>query len=140
MIKSIFSFVLRLAVFLIIILPLDYFIIEEVLKVEFVNTYYFVLAYFTLLVLFTQVYMNNSLKKRPQVFVWTFLGVVGIKMFLSLMILVIIIYAGVNESKIFGVNFISLYFAFSTFSVLQILKAQRASVNSGENEDKIKSN
>lgn len=140
MIKSLFSFVLRLAVLLIVILPLDYFVIEELLKVEFVNTYYFVLAYFTLLVLFTQVYMINSLKKRPQVFVWTFLGVIGIKMFLSLIILVIIIYTGVNESKIFGVNFISLYFAFSIFSVLQILKAQRTSLNNEDNEGKINSN
>ena len=140
MIKSIISFVLRLAVFIIVLLPLDYYIVEEVLKIGFGNPFYFVFAYFSLLVLFIQVYINKSLKKRPQVFIWTFLGAVGLKMFLSLLLLVIFMYAGVNESKTFGVNFICLYLAFSTFSVLQILKAQKASTSNVNNEDKIKSN
>ena len=140
MIKSLFSFVLRLFVLLIVVLPIDYYVFEAVLKLEFGFVNYFSLAYFTLLVLVTQFYMVQALKKRPQVFIWTFMGAVGLKMFLSLLLLVIMIYSGVDEPKTFGVNFISLYLIFSTFSVLQILKAQRASMSNESEEDKITSN
>ena len=127
MIKRVFGFILRLLVFLIVLLPLDYFVLQEVFNIEFSYKYYFVFGYFTLIVLLIQIYINNSLKKRPQVFIWTFLGALGLKMFLSLLVLVIVMYAGVSEPKIWAVNFVSLYFAFSTFSALQIMKAQKTS-------------
>ena len=113
------------------------FMYKEVLKIEFGYSNYFVFAYFSLIVLFIQVYINKSLKKRPQVFIWTFLGALGLKMFLSLLLLVIVMYAGVHDSKAWAINFISLYFAFSMFSVLQILKAQKRSVENRNEGDKI---
>lgn len=127
MIKSLFWFTLRLLAFLIVLLPIDYFVFEAVLKITFGFSHYFVFAYFTLIVFFVQIYINKSLKKRPQVFIWTFLGALGLKMFLSLLLLVIVMYAGVNEPKVWAVNFVSLYFVFSVFSALQIMKAQKSS-------------
>ena len=114
--------------FLIVLLPLDYFILVELLEVSFGLPYYFTFAYFTFIVLIIQFFINGSLKKRPGQFVWTFLGSLGIKMFLSLIILLVMIYTGVENPKVFGINFVTLYMLFSTFSVRHILKAQKASI------------
>ena len=131
-----FLFLLRLMVLLIILLPLDYFVLQELVKIEFGTKYYVAFAYFTLVVIFIQVYIAKSLKKRPQVFIWTFLGALGFKMFLSLLLLVIVVYAGVSDYKIWAVNFVSLYVAFSAFSAMQIMRAQKTSTineNNGQN-------
>ncbi|MEQ9063797.1 MAG: hypothetical protein RIE58_06450 [Vicingaceae bacterium] len=112
----------------VLLLPLDYFILDELLNVPFGTVYYFTFFYFVGAVLFIQFYLNSSLKKRPQQFIWSFMGALGLKMFLSLLILLIVIYAGIADPKTYGINYISLYMIFSVFSVIQILKAQRASI------------
>ena len=131
MIGASLRFLFSLLIFLVIALALDFFIVVEVFKLDFGFTYYFTFVYFTFAVVVIQLFIIRSLRKRPQQFVWTFMACLGIKMFASLILLLLMIYSGVDHPKVFGINFAVLYLLFSTFSVIHILKAQKVSLGKG---------
>lgn len=118
-------FILQLSVFVVLLLSLDYFVIEELFNSTFSGLYYFSFLYFTSLVALIHFALQRSLQERPQKFVIRFMGAMGIKIFLSLMILVIIMYTGMDNSKQFALNYVILYLLYTAFSINRMLRAQR---------------
>jgi len=125
MIGSFFRFLIELAVLTVILLPLNYFVLEELLDTEFKLIHYFVYAYYVIMVFIIQMVMMRALKNRPQRYIISFMSSMGIKIFLSLIILVVIMYTGLESSKPFAINYLILYLVFSAFSIFQMLRAQR---------------
>ena len=111
------------AILIIMALPLNFFITEELLKMDFSGLHYFIFVYYMLMVFFIQMSMLGALKNRPQKFVIAFMSSMGIKIFASLTLLVIVMYTGLNDTKVFAINFLILYLLFSGFSIYQIQKA-----------------
>ena len=122
---SLLKFLVELATLTIILLPVNYYVLEEILNIDFNNLHYFVFTYLIIMVSIIQFTMMKSIKNRPQRFVFSFMSSMGIKIFISLFILVVIMYSGINNSKPFAINFLALYISYSTFSVLQILRLQK---------------
>jgi hypothetical protein len=108
-----------------ILVPVNYYVLEELMDMPFTKLHYGVYTYFVLLILAAHLFMARSLQDRPQRFVVVFMASMGIKIFLSLIILVIIMYTGINNSKPFAINYLILYLVFSSFSISQILRLQR---------------
>ena len=129
MIKSLFKFFWGLIVLILIVLPLNYYIVVELLKSPFDIINYLTFLYFILLISIIQIMMLRLLKKRPQLFVPGFMGALGLKMFLTLIILAVLVYAGLVDKFVFGINFALLYFIFTTFSIVHILGAQRSPID-----------
>lgn len=125
MVKVSLRFLFGLLILLTVLVPLNYFLLQAVLKIEFKTINYGVLAYFALLISAVQFSMQNSLKKRPQRFVLNFMAAMGIKMFLSLIFLLILLYFFEVDKKVFGINYLVLYFIFSAYSITNILLAQK---------------
>ena len=125
MISSFLRYFIELATLSIVLLPVNYYVQEELLKMDFSSLHYFSFIYFILLVTVIQIFLVRSLRNRPQKFVITFMASMGIKIFLSLMILVVIMYTGLNSSKEFAINFLVLYLVYSGFSIMHMQKVQK---------------
>ena len=126
MIKSHISFIFGLLVLLTVVLPLNYYVLEELLDLPFSKLHYFVYGYFVFIITLIHIYMVQSLKERPQRFVIAFMASMGIKILISLLLLVVIMYTGINNTKTFAINYLALYFIFSSFSVFHTLKTQKS--------------
>lgn len=126
--KALSKFFIGLVSLLFILIPLDYYIIVELLNSSFDIINYLTFVYFILVICIIQISLMKLLKGRPQSFVPGFMGALGIKMFLTLIILTVLIYSGMVDKKVFGINFTLLYFIFTAFSITHVLKAQRSSL------------
>ena len=113
---------------MLVLLPMNYFIVVELLQSTFDIINYLTFIYFMVLVAIIQILMSRLLKERPQRFVPGFMGALAIKMFLTLTILVIVVYLGLVDKYVFGINFTILYLIFTTFSITHILSVQRSSI------------
>ncbi len=125
MIGSFFRFLIELGILTAVLLPINFFVLEELLKVEFKPLHYFIYIYYVAMVLVINIVMMRALKNRPQGYIISFMSSMGIKIFLSLMILVVIMYTGLDNSKPFAINYLILYLVYSAFSIFQMLRAQR---------------
>jgi len=125
MIKSNLRYIIQLAILIAVLLPINYFVLVELMHIEFSRLYYFSYLYYIILVFIIQIMMSRALKDRPQNYIISFMASMGVKMFLSLGILVVIMYPGLNSSKYFAINYLLLYLIFSAFSIFQMLQAQR---------------
>lgn len=126
--KVLSSFILGLISMILILIPLDYYVIVELLNAPFDVINYLTFVYFVLIICIIQFAMMKVLQGRPQSFVPGFMAALGIKMFLTLTILTVLVYLGMVEKKVFGINFAVLYFIFTSFSITHILRAQRSSL------------
>lgn len=125
MISSILNFLLQSAILILLLISINYFVLEEFFKTDFTALYYSIYVYFYLMITVIHVFMIRALKKRPQQYIIVFMSSMGIKIFLSLIVLVVIMYSGLNKTKTFAINFLILYLLFSSFSIYQMLRAQR---------------
>lgn len=125
MISSLLRFLFDLFILLALMIPVNYYILEELINLEFSILHYVCYAYFTLMVFLIHIFMLRSLELKPQRFVIYFMASMGVKIFLSLLVLVVIMYTGINNSKVFVINYLSLYFVYSFFSVYHTLRAQK---------------
>jgi len=123
--KNHLKIIFKLGILCVVLLPINYYVLEELFNIEFTGLYYFSFAYYFIMVFAVHLVMSKALKNRPQNYIVAFMASMGIKMFLSLIILVIILYAEIESSKIFGVNYLLLYMIFSAFSIMEMLKAQK---------------
>ena len=123
--RSNLNFITGLAILLLAMIPLNYYILEELIGQTFLPLHYYSYLYFVTLVLVVHFILVRSLKKRPQRFVINFMAVMGIKIFLSLILLVVFIYFFDVNKKVFGINYMILYLVFSSYSIASILKAQK---------------
>lgn len=124
MISSVLSFLLRSAIPLLFLISINYFVLEVFFKTEFSALYYGIYSYFYLMITIIHVFMVRALNKRPQQYIIVFMSSMGIKIFLSLIVLVVIMFSGLNKSKIFAINFLTLYLLFSAYSIYQMLRGQ----------------
>ena len=125
MITSFFRFLVELAVLSVILLPMNYYVTEALLSLDFDILYYGVYLYYLLLVIGIQVAIIRALRDRPQKFIIVFMSSMGLKIFISLILLVTVMMSGLNNSKAFAINFLILYLVFSGFSIYQMQRAQK---------------
>lgn len=124
--KKFLSFLVAVIALTILLIPFNYYVLEELLKLPFGNLQYASFAYFVMVILGIHYKLLGALKKRPQQFVTTFMGLMAIKMFLSIGLMLLMIYAGGADIKSFVVNFVVLYMLYTALEIQYILKAQRA--------------
>lgn len=87
------------------------------------NHAYFIVVYFYLFSLVTHFMLMKSLNdENKNIFTYRYMGISGIKLFLSL--IVIFIYAFTNKSQViaFAVLFLLIYFLFTGFEIASLLK------------------
>lgn len=106
-----------------VMLPLNYFILREVLGLDFGTLHYVVYFYFIFIVTTIHLVVYNTLSQKPGRFVIAFIGSMAVKILLSLLLLVVIM-KWFDNSGAAAVNFLLLYLSFSSFSVYNILKEQ----------------
>ena len=123
--SALVRFIIELASLLVVLLSVNYFVLVEMLNEKFGILQVIVYCFFLLMVTFIHISMLRALKKRPQQFVIAFMASMGIKIFVSLTLLMIIMYTGINNSNAFAINYLLLYLSFSSFSIYQMLRAQK---------------
>ena len=106
-----------------VMLPLNYFILREVLGLDFGTLHYVVYFYFIFIVTTIHLVVYNTLSQKPGRFVIAFIGSMAVKILLSLLLLVVIM-KWFDNSGAAAVYFLLLYLSFSSFSVYNILKEQ----------------
>lgn len=122
---SIIRFFISLFLLSFVLVSINYFLLQEVFNTTFTSFYYGVYIYFITLVSIVHFIMLDSLKKRAQRYIVVFMASMGIKIFLSLAVLVVIMYSGINNTKVFAINYLMLYLFYSAFSISQMLRAQK---------------
>ncbi len=130
--NSLMKFILQLVVLTAVAIPVNYYVNHEFLNMEFEKLYYFSYFYFFLVTIIIHLLLKRSLKDRPQKYVVVFMASMGIKIFLSLMILVVVLLIGIENSKVFAINYLILYMLYSAFSVSRTLKSLKNLPQQGE--------
>ena len=125
MITSFLRFLIELAVLSVVVLPINYYVVEALLQLDFGSLYYVSYLYYLLLVIAIQLAIIRALNDRPQKFIIVFMSSMGLKIFISLIFLVVVMLSGINDTKAFAINFLLLYLLFSGFSIYQMMKAQK---------------
>jgi hypothetical protein len=124
MIKHTLRFFVLLIVFTALLIPFNYFVLEALLSQEFAFPQYLTYAYFAGITLLVQGFLIKSLEERPQKFVINFMAAMGVKIFLSLILLAIHLYFNKDDGKIYAVNFTVLYLAYAALGTYAILRLQ----------------
>ncbi len=114
-----------LLVITLVLLSFNYFILEELLNQPFSLKNYLSFTYFFAggFVMFR--YLFNSMNDDPKKFVTRFMAAMGIKIFVSLMILVIYLWVHEAQGKVFAVNFLILYLLYSGILFQRLYKGKK---------------
>ncbi len=114
------KFFLLIAALTAILIVAQYFIFD-VLQIPFSNLYYIFYGYLFVITLLIHKLLSSQINKRPQAFVTYFMGAMSVKLFLSLIIMLFVLWFN-REIKIqLAVVFMILYLAYTFLSVMTIL-------------------
>ncbi len=122
--KLFFSFFASLLIisilFIITQILLQYFDIKIISRF-----YYFLILYFVVISSYTHYILLKALIFKPNRFLIKFMLTTTIKLFLSIIILIIFIFTNKLEAKIFSLNFVVLYLIYLFFDIFMILKQSK---------------
>jgi len=101
-----------------------------IIFVVFMPQYYhpaipFMLLFAVSISLLIHWYLLNSLPKRPQAFINTFLMFLGIKMLSYLLFLIIVVFISSKNIVPFVLSFFGIYLIFTLIETVAILKAEK---------------
>jgi hypothetical protein len=94
------------------------------------NALWFILALFILLTIGIHHFLVRSAEKKPGAFVNTFMAATSLKLFLYLMVLVLFCLFNRQKAVVFIMGFLIIYFAFTAFEVIILLKFLQKKGNS----------
>jgi len=122
---SIFKFIIQFSIYSVIIFFLPY-AVESFFPV-FIISNYFLLLFFFLFFLTTIVYILSywGIKKGGQISVLSVLGGLTIKMIFSLVMILVLLLKSSDNQKVLVGNFFYLYFLFTLFEVICLLRNLR---------------
>jgi len=92
----------------------------------------FIFVYLTTLIIHIIIVQAN--KKRQQVFTNRFMVATTLKLFLYVIVLATFLFLQKETAVPFSISFIALYFVFTTFEVIEVLKFIKKNKNTIENK------
>ena len=118
-------FFILLLVVTLVLLSFNFFILEELLQHPFTLKNYVSFVYFFAGGFIMFRYLYQSMTDEPEKFVRRFMIAMGIKIFVSLMILVVYLWIYGAGGKVFAVNFLILYLLYSGILFQRLYKGKR---------------
>ena len=119
------KFTLIIVLLSVVVFSIHYFLIAS--DLTFWNPAFLVLyVYFPLITLINYNLLFKKIDQRPQSFVTTFMGVMTVKLLLSLAILLIVLYPNPELKIPFSILFLLFYFLFSAISSADLFKKLRS--------------
>lgn len=116
------NFLKKLVLFSAIIAAVSYFVYFYFIPIYYLQIFPFVLLFFMISTVAVHAVLMKSLEKRPLLFVNTFMLSTIVKLFVYLIFLVIYLAIDRANALIFTIYFLSLYFLYTGFEVVVILK------------------
>jgi uncharacterized membrane protein HdeD (DUF308 family) len=118
--KQNYKFYLKLII-LSIVIAVAGAIIFAVMPWQQPRVYYFIIAFFFAISAFTYWWLTTMLKKNSRRFPAYFMGATSIKLFSSLIFIVLYAIKNPAEAKVFLLTFFFIYLIFSAFETTEIL-------------------
>jgi hypothetical protein len=84
-----------------------------------------ILAFFSISTFVVHLYLSKSAEGDPKAFVGKFMGVTGLKLFLYLIVLIILLLTDRDHVRAIALYFLVMYFLFTVFEVSSLYKLLR---------------
>lgn len=107
-----------------VLIAAQYFIFDA-MQIPFSNLYYIFYVYLYGITLLIHYILNSKIHKKPQAFVTYFMGAMSVKLFLSLIIMLIVLWFNRDIKVQLAVVFMVLYLFYTLLSVLSIIPKLR---------------
>jgi len=114
------KFILKLAVLSVLLFSIQYFSFQK-LGLELTSLYGVFYGFLIFITLLTHWLMMKQMNNRPQLFVTYFMGLMTIKLFIALAIMLVVIWFNRADKIPLAVTFMLLYFGYTFLSIASIL-------------------
>lgn len=126
--------IIRIISFALIIFVLSFFLYSMVIPQYYLPIFPFVVLFFVLAILTTHIVILKSSRKKARNFANSYLGSTALKLFAYMIFILIYVFADRENAFTFIINFLLLYFLFTAFEVVFLLKDLKEIDNSNAKE------
>ena len=121
---SIVNYIVRLVIFVCIILLLNY-AVDPFISANYKSGWiYYLVYFFTFTTLILHLVLFKLMKRSPRKFITYFMAAVGLKLFIYLAILLILVFSFPNRAVGILAEFFVLYLLFTVYETYFILKVK----------------
>lgn len=114
------KFILKIAVLSALLFSIQYIAFQQ-LSVQFSTIYGVFYAFLIVITLLSHYLIMKQINKRPQLFVTYFMGLMTIKLFIALGIMLVAIWFNREDKFPLAITFMLLYFGYTFLSISSIL-------------------
>jgi len=102
-----------------------HFVVIQLSELVWHNSYIVLYVYFPLITLLIHSVLFKQINKRPQLFINYFMGSMTIKLFLSMILLLVVLYTQPNVRISFALIFMFMYLVYTALSVVVLFRKLR---------------
>ena len=102
-----------------------HFVVIQLSELVWHNSYIVLYVYFPLITLLIHSVLLKQINKRPQLFINYFMGSMTVKLFLSMVLLLVVLYTQPNVRVSFALIFMFMYLVYTALSVVVLFKKLR---------------
>ena len=123
------KFILKMAVLSVLLFSIQYFAFQQ-LNIELSTIYGVFYAFLIVITLLSHYLIMKQINKRPQLFVTYFMGLMTVKLFIALGIMLVAIWFNREDKFPLAIAFMVLYFGYTFLSISSILPFLKNNKNS----------
>lgn len=123
------KFILKMAVLSVLLFSIQYFAFQQ-LNIELSTIYGIFYAFLIVITLLSHYLIMKQINKRPQLFVTYFMGLMTVKLFIALGIMLVAIWFNREDKFPLAITFMVLYFGYTFLSISSILPFLKNNKNS----------
>jgi len=117
------KYIFRLILFTLLLLSLTAILFYEILHAWFNPIFPFILLYFFILNSLQHASLLKTKEKKPMVFHTRFMVWIGVKLFVNMTIITVLVLIFRSEALSFALYFVSCYLFYSAFEVISLIKS-----------------
>lgn len=102
-----------------------HFVVIQLSELVWHNSYIVLYVYFPLITLLIHSVLFKQINKRPQLFINYFMGSMTVKLFLSMVLLLVVLYTQPNVRVSFALIFMFMYLVYTALSIVVLFKKLR---------------
>ena len=102
-----------------------HFVVIQLSELFWHNSYIILYVYFPLITLLIHSVLLKQINKRPQLFINYFMGSMTVKLFLSMILLLVVLYTQPNVRISFALIFMFMYLVYTALSIVVLFKKLR---------------
>lgn len=102
-----------------------HFVVIQLSELVWHNSYIVLYVYFPLITLLIHSVLLKQINKRSQLFINYFMGSMTVKLFLSMILLLVVLYTQPNVRVSFALIFMFMYLVYTALSVVVLFKKLR---------------